>query len=138
MALEQKDKQPGREPLPYQLIHHSDRGVQYCCDEHIRLLKQNKILISMTNNPDPLENALAERMHRTLKEEFNLERGFPTFEKAEQAVARTIHIYNHKYPHGSLGYLTPNQVHNGKKPGKKKWKKYPRKKNQTLVEEMVA
>ena len=92
----------------------------------------------MTNNPDPLENALAERMHRTLKEEFNLEKGFPTFEQAEQAVARTIYIYNHKYPHGSLGYLTPNQVHRGRKPGKKKWKKYPRKANQAMTDAMVA
>lgn len=138
VALEQKDKQPGKEPLPYQLIHHSDRGIQYCCNEHIKILKDNQILISMTNNPDPLENALAERMHRTLKEEFNLEKGFPTFEQAEQAVARTIYIYNHKYPHGSLGYLTPNQVHRGRKPGKKKWKKYPRKANQAMTDAMVA
>jgi hypothetical protein len=92
----------------------------------------------MTNNPDPLENALAERMHRTLKEEFNLELGFTSFEKAQQAVAKTIYIYNHKYPHGSLGYLTPNQVHNGKKPGKKKWKKYAKRKHKSMVEAMVA
>lgn len=78
----------------------------------------------MTNTPDPLENPLAERMHRTLKEEFKLECGFPTFELAQKVVEKTIFIYNHKYPHGSLGYLTPNQVHNGRKPGKKKWKKW--------------
>lgn len=75
----------------------------------------------MTNTPDLLENPLAERMHCTLKEEFRLERGFPTFEQAQQAVEKTIFIYNNKYPHGSLGYLTPNQVHNGREPGKKKW-----------------
>ncbi len=74
--------------------------------------------------PDPLENPLAERMNRTLKEECKLERGwaafrFPTFELARQAVEKTIRIYNKKYPHGSLGYLTPNQVHNGRKPKEK-------------------
>jgi transposase InsO family protein len=83
MALNQKG-----EVLPYQLIHHSDRGIQYCCNDYIKLLNDNKILVSMTNFPDPLENALAERMHRTLKEEFKLERGFPTFNLALQAVAR--------------------------------------------------
>ena len=51
--------------------------------------------------------------------EFKLERGFPTFELAQQAVSQTIFTYNHKYPHGSLGYCTPDQVHNGKKPGPK-------------------
>lgn len=91
----------------------------------------------MTNSPDPLENPLAERMNRTLKEEFGLERGFPTFELAQQAVARTIFIYNHKYPHGSLGYLTPDQVLNGKEPGPKKWKKYRRKPKPSDLEKMV-
>lgn len=133
MALAQKG-----EHLPYQIIHHSDRGVQYCCNKYVNMLKKNNILISMTNTPDPLENPLAERMHRTLKEEFRLERGFPTFEQAQEAVARTIFIYNHKYPHGSLGYLTPNQVHNGRKPGKKKWKKYRRRKDPAAIEAMVA
>ena len=91
----------------------------------------------MTNSPDPLENPLAERMNRTLKEEFGLEWGFPTFELAQQAVARTIFIYNHKYPHGSLGYLTPDQVLNGKEPGPKKWKKYRRKPKPSDLEKMV-
>ena len=134
MALQQK----GDHPPPHPLIHHSDRGVQYCCHEHIRLLRKHEVLISMTNTPDPLENPLAERMNRTLKEEFGLERGFPTLELAQQAVDRTIFIYNHKYPHGSLGYLTPDQVHNGKKPGPKKWKKYRRKLKLSDLEKMVV
>ncbi|MEQ9441511.1 MAG: integrase core domain-containing protein [Cyclobacteriaceae bacterium] len=134
MALHQKDTSIP----PDSLIHHSDRGIQYCCHDYIKLLKKHKVLISMTNSPDPLENPLAERMHRTLKEEFGLERGFPTFELAQEAVAQTIFIYNHKYPHGSLGYLTPNQVHNGKKPGKKRWKKYRKRVDPTALENMVA
>ena len=137
-ALEMALQQKGNAPLPQPLIHHSDRGIQYCCYEHVRLLKKHNILISMTNTPDPLENPLAERMNRTLKEEFNLERGFPTLELTQQAVARTIFIYNHKYPHGSLGYLTPDQVHNGKKPGPKKWKKSRRKPKPSDLEKMVV
>ena len=133
MALQQIDRPP-----PNSLIHHSDRGIQYCCHDYIKLLKKHEVLISMTNTPDPLENPLAERMHRTLKEEFGLERGFPTFVLAQEVVARTIFIYNHKYPHGSLGYLTPNQVHNGKKPGKKRWKKYRKHVDPTALENMVA
>ena len=135
MALHQKDASTP----PHSLIHHSDRGIQYCCHDYIKLLKKDEILIfAMTNSPDPLENPLAERMHRTLKEEFGLERGFSTFELAQEAIARTIFIYNHKYPHGSLGYLTPNQVHNGKKPGKKRWKKYRKRVDPALLETMVA
>ena len=107
-ALEMALQQKGAYPLSQPLVHHSDRGIQYCCYEHVRLLKKHEVLISMTNSPDPLENPLAERMNPTLKEEFKLERGFPTFELAQRAVARTIFIYNHRYPHGSVGYCTPD------------------------------
>lgn len=65
MALEQK----GNTALPQSLIHHSDRGIQYCCHDYIKILKKHEMLISMTNTPDPLENPLTERMHRTLKQE---------------------------------------------------------------------
>ena len=71
-ALEMALQQKGNAPLPQPMIHHSDgsprdRGIQYCCYEHIHLLKKHDILISMTNSPDPLENPLAERMNRTIK-----------------------------------------------------------------------
>ncbi|MEQ9438663.1 MAG: IS3 family transposase [Cyclobacteriaceae bacterium] len=139
MALHQKDASKAATAIPpNSLIHHSDRGIQYCCHDYIKILKKHEILISMTNSPDPLENPLAERMHRTLKEEFGLERGFSTFELAQEAIARTIFIYNNKYPHGSLGYLTPNQVHNGRKPGKKRWKKYRKRVDPAALETMVA
>lgn len=55
-----------------QTIHHSDRGLQYCSKEYIKLSIENHFLISMTENGDPYENALAERMNRTIKEEFGL------------------------------------------------------------------
>ena len=139
MALQQKNTSAAASAIPpHSLIHHSDRGIQYCCHDYVKVLKKHEVLISMTNTPDPLENPLAERMHRTLKEEFGLERGFPTFELAKNAVARTIFIYNHKYPHGSLGYLTPNQVHNGRKPGKKRWKKYRKRVDPSTLENMVT
>jgi transposase InsO family protein len=62
------------------LIHHSDRGVQYCCDDYVNLLLNDKsdIRISMTEKRDPLENAIAERVNGILKEEL-LEEVFPSF-----------------------------------------------------------
>lgn len=93
------------------LMHHSDRGIQYCCDNYIKLLKKNKIEISMTQNGDPYENALAERIHRTLKEEFLQYYVYGNYEQAKEAVARAIHLYNRKRPHLSLDFLTPDQMY---------------------------
>ena len=107
------------------LIHHSDRGVQYCSGAYLDRLRQAKITISMTESGDPNENALAERVFRTLKEEFDLW-GFPTFSMAETAIKQAIVAYNSLRPHGSLGYKTPNQAHQGQGHQSLKW--YPYKK----------
>ena len=104
MALRQRT---GKKPL----VHHSDRGIQYCCDEYIRLLKGNKIGISMTENSDPYENALAERMHRTLKEEFLQYRHYFNHAQAVEAVEWAVRMYNNWRPHLSLGYKTPVAVY---------------------------
>lgn len=98
------------------LIHHSDRGVQYCCRNYISLLEQNKVAISMTQSGDPYENrtggpALAERVNRTIKEDMLRNRGFVTFEVAEEAISRAIANYNTLRPHGSCNYHTPAQAH---------------------------
>ena len=93
------------------LIHHSDRGIQYCSHEYTHLLKNEKIRISMTQSGDPYDNALAERMNRIIKEEFLENQGFPNHQQAYTAVEKAIQIYNSQYPHGSLDYRTPNQVH---------------------------
>lgn len=93
------------------LVHHSDRGLQYCSNDYVELSKKNQISISMTENGDPYENALAERMNRTLKDEFGLGNVLSTREKACQLVAEAVELYNSKRPHLALNFLTPNKVH---------------------------
>ena len=105
------------------IIHHSDRGVQYCSDEYVKILEGNSFSISMTENGDPRENAIAERVNGILKDEFNLDKTFSNFTEAELHVNSSIEIYNNERPHLSLNNLTPMQVH-GIQQGelKKLWK----------------
>jgi transposase InsO family protein/transposase-like protein len=106
------------------LIHHSDRGVQYCCYDYIKLLNSKHISVSMTQNGDPYENILAERINRTIKEEFLSQFLFSNFQEAKQVTAQSIKTYNQLRPHLSLDYLTPEQAH--QKSGElKKWWKNP-------------
>jgi transposase InsO family protein len=93
------------------LIHHSDRGTQYCSNEYIKLLKKHEIAISMTRDGDPGENAIAERVNGTIKNEFYC-RGFLSFRLAQEGIAKAIHAYNQLRPHASCDYLTPAQAHN--------------------------
>jgi len=93
------------------LIHHSDRGLQYCSGDYVQLSTNNNIRISMTENGDPYENALAERMNRTLKEEFGLGRILPSRQKAFTLAAEAVELYNQRRPHLSLNMKTPNNVH---------------------------
>ena len=110
------------------LIHHSDRGVQYCCNEYTSLLREAKIAISMTEQGDPYENALAERINRTIKEEMLLNRSFVNYEAAREAVQRAIENYNNLRPHRSCGYLTPRQAHRTQGELVKKWRVSKRRK----------
>jgi putative transposase len=109
------------------LIHHSDRGVQYCSQAYVDLLKSNGIAISMTENGDPLENAIAERVNGILKEEL-LERKYPDFRTAQQGVAKAIVIYNSLRPHASCDMLTPQIAHRQTGKLKKHWKNYYKRK----------
>ena len=93
------------------LIHHSDRGLQYCSKEYIALSKQNNVLTSMTEQSDPYENALAERMNRTLKEEFGLGVKLKSKAHAYQLTQEAISLYNNLRPHLSLKMKTPEMVH---------------------------
>lgn len=93
------------------LIHHSDRGIQYCCNDYVNKLKKNKITISMTENSDPYENALAERMNRTLKEEFLQYYLYSNLKEATEVISRSIRLYNRLRPHLSLDYETPEKIH---------------------------
>ena len=106
-ALAQAIKQR-RTKLP--LIHHSDRGVQYCSGLYQQVLKQHDIRPSMTDGYDCYQNALAERVNGILKQEFLLYR-CKTFEDLEVLVAESITLYNHVRPHLSLGMNTPEAVH---------------------------
>ncbi len=104
------------------LIHHSDRGVQYCCHDYVNLLQKNEVQISMTDKGDPYENAIAERVNGILKTDFNLSREFKNREEALMAVNKSIYAYNNLRPHLSCDYLTPIEAHEMSGVLKKKWK----------------
>ena len=97
-------------------IHHSDRGLQYCSKEYVNLTAKNNIRLSMTENSDPYENALAERMNRTIKEEFGINRKLKTKNQAIELVKESIYLYNTKRPHLSLKMRTPEQVYKNENP----------------------
>lgn len=105
------------------LIHHSDRGLQYCSQEYIGILERHYVAISMTEHGDPYENAIAERVNGILKAEFRLDQGFKSYELAKEAVARAISTYNEQRPHASCNYLTPNQAHRITGRLVKRWKR---------------
>jgi putative transposase len=98
------------------LIHHSDRGLQYCSKEYVTLASQNNIQLSMTENSDPYENALAERMNRTIKEEFGMNKIMNSIEQVKQLVKESVKLYNEKRPHLALNMCTPQEVHQIKIP----------------------
>lgn len=110
-------------PKRLNLIHHSDRGVQYCCDEYVSMLKSNNIKISMTENGDPLENAIAERVNGILKLEL-LEDIFTDFKSAQEAIALACSTYNHLRPHGSINNFKPFEAHQMSGELSKRWKNY--------------
>lgn len=104
------------------LIHHSDRGIQYCCDQYTDELKKFSIESSMTENGDPYENAIAERLNGILKYNFQLEQIFSSRDHANQAVDRAIKNYNHLRPHQSVSMLTPANAHQYEGELRRYWK----------------
>jgi len=123
-----------QKPVETIVMHHSDRGIQYCSTEYVNLLQQNHALISMTQNGDPYENALAERINGILKTEL-ISAYYDTIEQAALHISRCIIIYNHKRRHSSLNYQTPHEVHQQKGPQIKRWKNYywtPKKKEENM------
>lgn len=118
------------------LIHHSDRGVQYCCREYTGLLERHGIQISMAAPGNPYENPVAERVNGILKTEYYLEGYFETIDQVRKAVREAIYLYNTHRPHASCDYLTPEQAHQRQGSLGKRWRKYPAKMQQhTLPEE---
>lgn len=106
------------------LIHHSDRGVQYCSENYVKLLQDNNIQISMTENGDPLENAIAERINGILKSEYLKHYQIDTLTQATKVLDTAIKLYNQDRPHFSIGLLTPEQVHANEINVEKLWKNY--------------
>lgn len=92
------------------VIHHSDRGLQYCSNQYVEQLKKNNMNISMTEENHCYENAIAERVNGILKDEFYLDQNFANVELARKASENAIKLYNNKRLHLSLGYKTPEQV----------------------------
>ena len=110
-------------------IHHSDRGIQYCCDAYTAMLNKNEVAISMTEQSDPLENAIAERVNKTIKEEFTEEKelSFATIAVAKTEIKKFIDFYNNQRPHRSIDWLTPNQAYQREGELKRHWKMYMKK-----------
>ena len=92
-------------------IHHSDRGIQYCCHEYTQLLESRGLPISMTEHNHCAENAKAERVNGILKQEYGLGQTFASKAQARQAIEQAIWLYNHRRPHVSLDYRKPDEVH---------------------------
>jgi len=116
----------------FQLIHHSDRGVQYCHHDYVKLLQDYDIKISMTENGDPLENAIAERVNGIMKEEYLQDYTVNTITEAKKVLSFVVKLYNEERPHMSIGNLSPNQVHKLNLKTEKLWKNYY-KKNPIIV-----
>jgi len=119
------------------LIHHSDRGVQYCSEKYVQVLMKMNIKISMTNNGDPLENAVAERVNGILKTEWMYDTTLKTKLEAKQVIKQIIPVYNGQRPHSSLDMMTPNQAHLQQGELKKHWKNYWYKKELKMEEENI-
>ena len=117
------------------LYHPSDRGSQCGSDCYIQLLRgHTEIKISMTENEDPYENAIAERINGIGKHEFRLDQLFQTMSEMKAHVAKSISSYNEARPHASCDFITPNQAHKRSGILLKRWKKNYVKKSMDEIE----
>jgi len=116
----------GLKTAPEQLVHHSDRGIQYCSNSYVKLLQDYEIQISMTENGDPLENAVAERINGIIKEEYLHNYQVSSIKEAKELLEAVVELYNNERPHMSISNYTPNQVHESKENLNlnKLWKNY--------------
>jgi transposase InsO family protein len=105
----------------HRLIHHSDRGLQYCSAEYVELLKVNNIQISMTENGDPLENPIAERINGIIKNEYLKHHSITNQPNAMRLLEKIVSNYNQQRPHQSINMLTPELVHQHKLLVNRKW-----------------
>jgi putative transposase len=98
-----------------QIIHHSDRGMQYCCPDYSDFAENKGFILSTTEKYDPYENAVAERMNGILKYEFGLKKTIPTLQVALKMVDQAVALYNGRRLHRSLKMQTPNEAHKNQK-----------------------
>jgi transposase InsO family protein len=122
-----------QKPADAIVVHHSDRGLQYCSTEYTNLLQQNNCMISMTQNGDPYENAIAERVNGILKTEL-ISSYYKDADTASRHIARCITIYNYRRRHASLNWQIPEEVHHQKGPQKRQWKNYYKSQKQQPIE----
>lgn len=92
------------------LIHHSDRGIQYCSNKYVDKLKEHQISISMTQCGDPLHNALAERINNTIKNGWLFDCADESFEQISKRVEEAVYVYNYIRPHQGINMRTPMEV----------------------------
>jgi transposase InsO family protein len=114
----------GLDGPPEGLVHHSDRGIQYCSSGYVKLLQEHGIGISMTENGDPLENAIAERLNGIIKHEYLTGTEVKDIQGAKRLLGKAVRLYNEERPHASIGYLTPENVHANKLKTERLWKSY--------------
>lgn len=107
-----------------QLVHHSDRGVQYCSHNYVDVLQKHGISISMTENGDPYENATAERVNGILKDEYLFSYQVDCISQAAEKLAQAVKLYNQERPHNSIENLCPEFVHSQGTVTKRLWKNY--------------
>ncbi|MBQ1746221.1 MAG: IS3 family transposase [Muribaculaceae bacterium] len=119
MALSRLDGNPAED-----LIHHSDRGVQYASYDYTRLLKKHNIKISMTECGDPKDNAVAERVNGIIKNELLMGTSFFSIEEVRKALKVAVDFYNNERPHMSLDWKTPAEAALCTGELEKKWKSY--------------
>jgi putative transposase len=105
------------------LIHHSDRGHQYCSKDYVKVLRSHGLGISMTENGDPYENAIAERVNGILKEEFYLSETFASHSEAAKHIDQSIQIYNTQRPHLTCHMMTPEVAHQASTLNPRCWKR---------------
>jgi putative transposase len=117
------------------IFHHSDRGVQYCSAEYVKILRKRNIKISMTENGDPLENAIAERINGILKTEWINDLSLNDKQLAVREIDKIIKIYNISRPHGSINMMTPENAHKQEGVLKRQWKNYYKKVPDLVAEE---
>lgn len=121
MAIEQSQKE---HVSLANLIHHSDRGAQYCSESYTRILQENGISISMTQTGNPHDNPQAERINNTIKNELLRGLTFSSLSEVREALEKRIKFYNNARPHMSLGMMTPNEAAQCSSQPPKHWHSY--------------